>query len=270
VSVDPNQQDLANREFEKIIPGLSGDITKMRRSGFQQVTVVEGLEFPIPMGYVQTGPSVFNNYTNQVGPGIIPIITPIQPGGPGGGTFGPGEGGPGEGGGDGTGGPGEEARFSCVENQCIPDPDGAFFELGECQESGCDPDRNEDDVNGNNGPRGSSPVALNPFMAELTSASGPSVFGGKSRWEYGWIEVQRIGASFGWVAVTNGRTSTVYGLAHNQYEVSVADNGGNVAPSGVTVTRLQYPLSVVPMHLDANNRAWFCLPNPLQTECPEP
>lgn len=270
MSLDPNQQELANREFERIVPGMSDGITGMRMKGFQQVTLVAGLEFPMMNGYVQTGPSVFNNYTtNQVGPGITQIVTPVQPGGAGGGDFGPGEGGSGDGGGgDGTGGPGEEARFSCVDDQCVPDPDGAFYELGECQESGCDSNRNEDDVNGNNGSGGGSPPALNPFMAELLTASGPSISGGKSRWDYTWVEVERLSSGYGWATVVNGRTSTVYGVAHNQYEVSVNDNGANVVPTGVSVNRRQYPLSVVPMHLDRNNRAWFCLPNPLETICP--
>ena len=105
-------------------------------------------------------------------------------------------------------------------------------------------------------------------MAELLAASGPTLVGGYKVWTYTWRQVDRPTSGAGWTTTVGGRTSTVYGSAYNQYEVSVPDDGGNIPPAGVTITRLQYPLSVVPMFFDLNDRPWFAMPNPLQTVCP--
>lgn len=229
MSADPNQQDLANREFDKVTPGLSDEIKGLRSKGFQQVTLVAGLEFPSMTGYVQTGPSVFNNYgTNTVGSAVPPLVNPGLPGGPGGGTPGPGEGGSGDGNGA---GPGEEVRYACVDDQCVPDPDGAFHDLGECQESGCDSDRNEDDVDGNNGQNGGpgSGNTQGSFMAQITGhqSFSPNIY----RWKYSWQEVTLpgYGAGDGFTVKVNGR----YGTLTQDYALNVRESV-NAIPSGAT------------------------------------
>ena len=278
MNLDPTQQDMALREFEKIFARLSLEIKKMRADGFQQVTLQEGREFPLMMGYQQTGPSIMNNYTtNQQGPAIPPINGGNNGGGggPGGGGSSPGEGGNGGGGGGGGGDNGTETRFSCIDGQCVADADGVYLDLEECRDAGCTAaSTSESEGTGGSSSSsssssgGSCTCPVYSIMAELLTATGPTLVGGNSVWTYTWQQVDRPAAGAGWIATVGGRTSGVYGAAYNQYEVSVPDNGGNIPPTGVTLTRLQYPLSIVPIFFDANNRPWFSMPNPLQAVCP--
>jgi hypothetical protein len=258
------QQDLSRREFEALFPGFSAAMRSLRANGFQQVTIHEGQEFPQIRGFVQTGPSVLSSYNNEIGP-AIPAIDSINGDGIGGGGYAD----PGEGGDGGSGGnPGQENRYSCVNGQCVEDPDGVYIDLVECRETGCTGAPTVDDPGTGIPTSSGCPCPTTPFMAELISVGSVTVVAGRDCYEYGFQEVVRNTTGFGYVAATGGKTSATYGLAHNMYEQTVDNNGGNTPPTGVTVTRKAYPLSIVFMALDVNNKPWFSAANPTTVTCP--
>jgi hypothetical protein len=257
------QQDLARREFEGLHPSFSEAIRNLRRMGFQQNTLQEGQQFPEIRGFVQTGPSVLNSVSNDVGP-AIPAIDSINGDSVGGGGYAD----PGEGGDGGSGGnPGQENRYSCVSGQCVEDADGIYFDIAACRDSGCTGAPTVDDP-GTGVVGVGCPCPTTPFMALINSVSASTTFAGRTCYEYGFQEVVRQTTGFGYTPLAGGKTSTTYGLAHNMYECTVDDDGANTPPTGVTVTRNPYPLSIVFMALDSNNKPWFSMPNPLTTVCP--
>lgn len=104
------------------------------------------------------------------------------------------------------------------------------------------------------------------FLAKILTATSQTPISSKNWWIYDWKEVERD-ATGGTISDVNfGRNSTKNGTAWNVYEVSVANNGGNVV--GTTVTRLVVPSdAVVPMTIESTGRAVFWFPNPVQV-CP--
>ena len=258
------QQDLARREFEALHPSFSNAIRSLRQAGFQQNTLQSGQEFPEIRGFVQTGPSVLNSVSNEVGP-AGPAIDSVNGDGVGGGGYSD----PGEGGDGGSGGnPGQENRYSCVNGQCVEDADGVYIDLVECRETGCTGAPTVDDPGTGISSGGGCPCPTTPFLAELTSVGSATTIGGRDCYAYTFQEAARATTGFGYQIVAGGKTSTTYGVAHNMYEYTVDNNGGNTPPTGVTLTRKPYPLSLVTMALDPNGKPWFCAPNPTTVTCP--
>lgn len=259
------QLDLASGEFEDILARMSQTIDVRLRQGFQITTVQEGIRFRGAMPYFAPG-----SFPNQTGPSaatagmepfmlgmgdsapmtfnLMEMMGAAPPSSP---TANPGSVPP--------TGPEETLRYSCTDGKCLQDPNGQYYGIEECQESGCsigpgtDPD-------GDGGtiiiPSGQAYVT---FKAQITGAAGPYTAGSKTYWSYSWLEVVSVGIA---------RNSTDNGAALNEFELSVENSGGNVVPASATLTRKKIPTdTVLPMHLDETGEAWFCLPNPLEVTC---
>lgn len=209
--MDPNQQELADREFERIVPGISPGIRNFQMQGFQQVTLVDGQVFPSITGYVQTGPSIVNSYNNQqTPPGVTSILNPIIfTGSEGGncGCFPDGDPGP----------PHGSQRHTQVNGQCIPDPDGQFLDLEECQEDvgGEDTDENGIVIVSGSGGGGVSFPYIHARLTARSTSTNPS-FTGHFLWDWQEVFITSAGSTFSF-AVDNSlsRSSGQYGSFPN-------------------------------------------------------
>ncbi len=248
----------ANRDFE-ISPSFSKDFASRMDQGFQRVTIVPGLRFTdagpttapgaLPE---QTGPSALisgpGGSGSQVGgsaPTIFNLIANL--GGPDAPTAHPDSVPP--------VGPEERIRYSCVSGKCLQDPNGIYLGIDECLASGCgSPTGGGGSGNGCDCGCGPSQTVL---KATITGATGPFTSGARTYWQYGWSEV--AGA---------GRTSTTFGAAINEYELSMDNNGGNVVPAAAILSRLRIPTgAIVDLMLDGSCQPWFVRENPLQVTC---
>lgn len=152
-------------------------------------------------------------------------------------------------------GPEERIRYSCVSGKCLQDPNGIYLGIDECLASGCgSPTGGGGSGNGCDCGCGPSQTVL---KATITGATGPLSSGARTYWQYGWSEV--AGA---------GRSSTTFGAAINEYELSMDNDGGNVVPGAAIFSRLRIPTgAIVNLMLDENCQPWFVRENPLQVTC---
>ena len=257
----------ANREFEQILPTFSGSFTNRINLGFQVVTVVPPLKFFDVMPYSApgtvpelTGPSLASSFFGPTSDGSGGFSTPFftvlsNPAASAvSGTANP-ESVP-------PVGPEERIRYSCVSGKCLQDPNGLYFGIDECLADTC----GATSGGGTGGSGSGCDCGYGPsqtmFKAQITSVSGPLTSplpGSPTYYQYGWTEI---------TARTNPRTSTFSGLAINEHEYSVVNNGGNVPPTGATLTRLAIPVGArVPMFIDEAGAPWFHMVNPLQVNC---
>jgi hypothetical protein len=257
----------ANREFEQILPSFSMDFSNRIAKGFQVVNIAPAIRFVDPTNYTapgdspnQTGPSLpaqfFTLGGNGLGDTSFPLLNIL--GAPSAnavsGTANPGSVPP--------VGPEEKLRYSCVSGKCLQDPNGIYLGLDECLQNEC----GSFSGGGTGGSGSGCDCGYGPsqtvFKAEITTVSAPltsPLASAGTYYQYGWTEV---------TTRANPRTSTVTGLAINEHEYSVANNGGNIPPTGSTLTRRSIPVgSRVPMYLDETGLPWFHMVNPLQVVC---
>lgn len=257
--------DEVNREFDSLVASLSRFLNDRLRTGFQINTIREGTTFYGSRPYFAPG-----SYPNQTGPsamsgGLEPmtfglgdsppmtfnLMEMVFSGLPSSPTANP-ESVP-------PTGPEESIRYSCVDGRCIQDPNGQYYGIEECQESGCSIGPGTDPDGGGGTTIIPSGQAYSTFKAEITGSSGPTTTGGKNYWTYSWIEITTLG---------NARNSTDDGYALNEFELTVANSGGNIVPASATLTRLKIPTGTrLDMNIDELGAAWFCLPNPLEVTC---
>lgn len=255
-----SELDLANREFEQISPTRASAYDEMLRRAFQVRPLAPGLPnigqraytAPGSMPY-QTGPSPVSallvSPSSQGGEGNpmqVNIFNPLLISGP----VHPDS--------DPPVGPEERIRYSCVSGKCLQDPNGVYYGLDECLADECG-------VGG--GVSKGCDCGCGPsqtiIKATITGYIGPSggytTGSGRSYWTYTWTEVTTSGSP---------RSSTTNGLAVNEYEWSVDNNGGNTVPATATLTRKRIPSDiVVPMFLDESCSPWFFADNPLTVTC---
>mgnify|MGYP001809846178 CR=1 FL=1 len=245
-----------------VSPSSSGGIVTRLDGAFQRVTVAPGLKFndayPSFSGGDmpgQTGPSALvqgpggsGAFTGDFAPTIFNWIggmaTPSAP------TAHP----------DSVPpiGPEERLRYSCVSGKCLQDPNGIYLGLDECLASGCGSGGGGGGGGGNGCDCGCGPsqTVLKAEITGISSTRGGLTIGGKTYWTYSWAE---IGGT---------RTSATFGDALNEYELSMANNGGNVVPVGAILGRLRIPTgAIVELILDQDCVPWFERENPLQVTC---
>ena len=253
----------ANRDFE-ISPGFSKDFASRMDQGFQRVTIVPGLRFTdagpttapgsLPE---QTGPSPLINGPGGSGgqlggsaPSIFNLIANL--GSPDAPTAHPDSVPP--------VGPEERIRYSCVSGKCLQDPNGIYLGLDECLASGCGSGGGGSGGGGGGSGNGCD-CGCGPshttIKASITGAAGPFTSGARNYWNYSWAEVGGT-----------GRSSAALGVAVNEYELSMDNDGGNVVPATAILSRLRIPTgAVVDLMLDENCQPWFDRENPLQVTC---
>jgi hypothetical protein len=262
---EESQLELANREFEQILPTRSGALDQRMRLAFQMVTLVPGLPqigqraFTAPGGMpYQTGPSPFSDAVMPGGSGpnggegqsiVFNLI-----GGP---TFY----GPANPGSEPPVGPEERLRFSCVSGKCLQDPNGVYYGIDECLADACGTS------GGGGGPSKGCDCGCGPSLtvlkAEITGIIGPgagyTTGTGRKYWTYTWTEI---------TTSATVRTSTTSGLASNEYELTVDNDGDNDVPTTATVSRKRIPDGAkVDLLLDESCTPWFVLENPLAVDC---
>lgn len=265
------QMDEVNREFDSLVASLSRFLNDRLRTGFQINTIREGTTFYGSRPYFAPG-----SYPNQTGPsaatvGINPSPSiigesapmplemmdliggapPVSP------TANP-ESVP-------PTGPEESIRYSCTDGKCIQDPNGQYYGIEECQESGCAVGPGQDPDGDLGQGLGGSGLALSTFKARITGITCTAlglVSGTKTYWTYSWEEVLPPG----WPELP--KTSIQWGDALNEYELSIENDGANVVPATATLDRLRIPTdAVVEMNLDQLGDPWFVQENPLEVVC---
>ena len=133
-----SELDLANREFERILPVKSRSYDERLRSSFQIFMLAPGLPNIGQRAYTppgswpyQTGPSpVTNLFSNPSAPGgeggspLDPFVNPNVP----------------HPDSEPPTGPEERIRYSCVSGYCLQDPNGVYYGIDECLADGCGSD----------------------------------------------------------------------------------------------------------------------------------
>jgi hypothetical protein len=261
---EESQLELANREFEQILPTKTVSFEKRLREMFQVVTLAPGLPqigqraYTSPGGMpYQTGPSPFSDAVFPGGTGPnggegYPVINLI--GGP---VFY----GPSHPDSEPPIGPEERIRYSCVSGKCLQDPNGIYYGIDECLADGCGVSSGGGGGGGGKGCDCGCGPSLTVFKAQVTGYTGPALGsttpGGRHYWTYTWTEL-----------TTGGRTSASSGTALNEYELSTDDDGDNDVPATASVTRKRIPDdTVVDMFMDEGCVPWFVLENPLAVTC---